>query len=202
MLVSVDTASTEKEQNDESGITAWGVFFHPDKGELPQMMLIDAWEGRLEFHRLVTKIAEICKKRGADICLVEGKANGIDVINELRRLYGKRDWSTIQIDPKGDKVARLTSVQAQFSGEYKTDEHGKGIWVGGLIWAPDREFAQMTIDRVCSFPKAAKKGITDTVSQAVKWARDNSLILTAEEHEDDIEEALAFKKPRRPLYDV
>lgn len=201
VFVSVDTASTEKEQNDEAAITAWGVW-HLDNGQ-PQLMLLDAWEGRLEFHKLVTKVADICKRRGADVCLVEGKANGIDVINELRRLYGRREWSTIQIDPKGDKVARLTAVQAQFSGEFRLDAAtGKGNWVGGIVWAPDRDFAQMTIDRVAGFPKGRKKGIVDTVSQAVKWARDGGLILTIEEHAEDLEEELRYKKPVKTPYDV
>lgn len=201
VLVSVDTAHTEKEQNDESGLTAWGVF-HLDNGQ-PQIMLIDAWEGRLEFHRLITKIADVCKKRSADICLIEAKANGIDVVNEIRRVYGRRDWSTIGIDPKGDKVARLLSVQAQFSGEFRMDPAtGQGTWHGGMVWAPNRDFAQMVIDRVSAFPKSAKKGIVDSVSQAIKWARDGGLILTTEEHQEDLDEDLRYKKPKRPLYDV
>lgn len=201
VFCSVDTAPTEKEQNDEAAITCWGVW-HLDNG-LPQLILIDAWEGRLEISRLVAKIAEICRKRSADVLLIEAKSNGIDVINEIRRLYGRREWVTIPIDPKGDKVARLTSVQAQFSGDFKMNPAtGTGTWHGGIVWAPDRDFAQMVIDRVAAFPKTPKKGIVDTVSQAVKWARDGGLILTAEEHDEDIAEDLAYKKPARPLYDV
>lgn len=203
VFVSVDTAQTEKEQNDEAAITAWGQFFHPDTGEVPQILLIDAWEGRLELNRLVQKIASICQARSADVCMIEAKSNGIDVISEIRRLYGRRSWMTIGIDPKGDKVARLLSVQPSFSGEFKMDPAtGAGVWHGGVIWAPNKEFAQMVIDRVAAFPKARQKGIVDTVSQAVKWARDGGLILTREEHEEMVEEELAYRKPQRPLYDV
>lgn len=210
VVVSVDTAQTEKEINDESAITVWGVF-DGDKG-FPQLMLIYAWEGHLEFFQLVSKVTEFCRgtytgktKTGpkADVCLVEGKNNGIDVINEMRRLHGKREWATVQINPKTDKVSRLKSVQSAWSGEYKKDPvTGEGNWVGGIIYAPDKDFADLAIGRVSVFPNSPRKGIVDTASQAVKWLRDNSHILTPEEHQDDLDEEMSFKPMKKPVYDV
>lgn len=206
VLVSVDTASTEKDQNDESGVTIWGVFQHEDLGtNQPQVMLLDAWEGRLEFNRLVKKVGDMCKTHNADVCLVEGKANGISVISEIRRLYGRREWSTVQFDPKGDKVARLTSVQPTFSGEFVTDpDTGAEDWRGGVVWAPDREYAQLTIDRVSAFTGGKQKAlaIVDTTSQALHWLRINGHILTREEQEAQEEEDLMFRGRKRPIYDV
>lgn len=212
VLVSVDTAHTAEEQNDESGITVWGIFegdegvpdFEGRRGQ-PLLMLINAWEGRLEFNRLVQQVGEMCKKHNADVCLIEGKANGIDVINEIRRLHGKRDWATVQFDPKGDKVSRLTSVQALFSGEYKKDPvTGISDWRGGIVYAPDKDYAQLVIDRVAAFTGGRMRALAliDTTSQALAWLRTHGHLLTAEEHDDDIEEELRYKKPRRPVYDV
>lgn len=206
VYVSVDTAPTEKEQNDEAAITVWGIFDHPDESQhgRPAVMLIDAWEGRLEISKLVAKVAEYCKKRSADVCMIEAKSNGIDVINEIRRIYGRREWSTIPIDPKGDKVARLLAVQPSFSGAFVPHaENGiaSGAWEGGIVYAPDKDYAQLVIDRVAAFPKARHKGIVDTVSQFLNWARVNVLV-TFEEHEEDLAEELRYKKPRRPVYDV
>lgn len=48
ILASLDTAFTEKEQNDPSALTVWGVFDGPDG--MPKTMLIDAWRKRLEMH--------------------------------------------------------------------------------------------------------------------------------------------------------
>lgn len=202
VLVSVDTAHTESELNDESGITVWGVF--SGERNVPQIMLIDAWEGRHEISQLVHKIASMCKTYQADVCLVEAKANGIDCINEIRRLYGRREWSTLPFDPKGDKVARLKGVQPSFSGEYRTNpENNQGEWMGnGVVWAPDRDYAQLTIDRVANFPMGAKKAIVDTTSQGITWLRTNGHILTHEEVAADEEEELRYEKPTRAPYDV
>lgn len=202
VLVSVDTAQTEKEINDESGITVWGIF-EGDKG-MPLVMLINAWEGRLKFNPLVLKIAEMCRKHKADLCLIEGKSNGIDVINEIKRLFGTREWATRQFDPGArDKVSRLTAVQAHWSGEHRTDlVTGDSRWMGGVIYAPDKDYAQLTIDRVSAFPMGKKKAIVDTASQAILWMRDNGWIKTPGEHDDDLEEDLKYKPQKRPVYDV
>jgi predicted phage terminase large subunit-like protein len=201
VLVSVDTASTEKETNDESGVTAWGVF-EGDKGQ-PNVMLIDAWEGKVEFSSLVEKVASIARKHKADAVLIEGKANGISVIQEIKRLYGQREWQTLQFDPTGDKMARLLSVQPQWSGSYYVPPGEiKGSWVGGVVFAPDKEWAQMVIDRVASFPRGKRKAIVDTTSQAIKWLRDRGWMLTREEHEIDQYEQNVFRKQSAPIYDV
>lgn len=206
VLVSVDTAPTAKEQNDESGVSVWGIFTHADIGtNQPQLMLLDAWEGRLELNRLVLRIAEMCKKHNADVCLIEGESNGIDVINEVRRLYGRRQWSTLQFDPKGDKAARLLSVQPLFSGDFRMEATtGSGDWQGGIVWAPDRDYAQLVIDRVSAFTGGRQKSLAlvDTTSQALKWLRAQGHLLTREEHDDEVNEDLMYKKPTRPIYDV
>lgn len=222
VLVSVDTASTKDEQNDESGVSVWGVFRHEDLGtNQPQVMLMDAWEGRLELHRLVTKIGDMCKTHKADVCLIEGKANGIDVINEIRRLYGRRDWSTVQFDPKGDKVARITSVQALFSGDYdvipptaaevaqakargEPEPEPKKDWRGGIVWAPDRDFAQLVIDRVSAFTGGKQKALAlvDTTSQALSWLRVRGYLLTREEQQEQEDEDLRFIPKKKPIYNI
>lgn len=208
-LVAMDTASTEKEQNDESGLTTWGVFL--SESGLPQVMLINGWEGRIEFDPLVQKGAEFAKKHKADVLLIEAKANGIAVAQEVRRRYGTREWATIQYDPKGDKVARLLSVQPQWSGELtkvalKDPKTGhvrvEDRWVGGIIWAPDRDFAELVIERVGAFPKGRHKGIVDTASMAIKFMRDQGILRTREEHEEERTEERRYKKPGRPRYDV
>jgi hypothetical protein len=49
---------------------------------------------------------------GADVVLVEAKTSGLDVINELRRIYTRAQWQVVPINPKTDKYARALSVQA------------------------------------------------------------------------------------------
>ena len=207
VLVSLDTASTEKEENDEAALTAWGVF--AGENGKPQIMLIDAWEGFLEFAPLVEKTAKMCQmpngntQMKADYLLVEAKNIGHPVMTEIRRLYGTRQWQTLPFNPIGDKVTRAISIQHMFSGEHRLDlATGMRTWTGGCVWAPDTQWAQMVIDRCGSFPKGKRKGIVDTTSQAIKFLRDNAVLMTPEEYEDERTEELRYRKPLKPLYNV
>jgi hypothetical protein len=49
VLVSVDSAFTEKEENDPTGCTTWGVWTDPADG-YPKVMLIMAWRKHLPLH--------------------------------------------------------------------------------------------------------------------------------------------------------
>jgi hypothetical protein len=49
VLVSVDTAFTEKEENDPTGCTTWGVFTDEEDG-YPKVMLLAAWRKHLPIH--------------------------------------------------------------------------------------------------------------------------------------------------------
>lgn len=207
ILVSLDTASTEKEENDEAALTAWGAW--ADDDGRPQIMLIDAWEGRLEFDPLVQRTVLMCRAANgnanlkADILLVEAKNIGHPVMSEIRRLYSNREWATLPFNPMGDKVTRALSIQHMFSGVQNTDPvSGMKTWSGGQIWAPDTEWAQMTIDRCASFPKGKRKGIVDTTTQAIKYLRDNGIILRRDEYDAEKEEEMRYRKPKAPAYDV
>jgi hypothetical protein len=49
VLVSVDSAFTEKEENDPTGCTTWGLFTDPEDG-YPKVMLLAAWRAHLQLH--------------------------------------------------------------------------------------------------------------------------------------------------------
>lgn len=207
ILVSLDTASTEKEENDESALTAWGAW--ADDAGHPQIMLIDAWEGFLEFDPLIQRTVKMCRAANgnpnlkADILLVEAKNIGHPVMTEVRRLMARREWQVLPFNPQGDKISRAIAIQHMFSGTYREDiDTGVKSWTGGTIWAPDTDWAQMVIDRCASFPKGKRKGIVDTVTQAIKFLRDAGIMLRTEESDDEKEEERRYKKPRKPAYDV
>lgn len=64
-----------------------------------------------------------CQEHKVETLLIENKASGAPVAQEIRRLYGTRAWRTLLIEVKGDKIARLRAVEPLFAG--------------GLIFAPD-----------------------------------------------------------------
>jgi hypothetical protein len=48
VIVSVDPAFSEKEQNDPTGCTTWGIF--QDQDDLPRVILLAAWRKHLQIH--------------------------------------------------------------------------------------------------------------------------------------------------------
>jgi predicted phage terminase large subunit-like protein len=190
VLASVDTAYTSKEENDYSAMTVWGVFTN-DNG-IPQVMLMNAWKDRLELHELVEKIAKTARRFKVDHMLIENKAAGHSVAQEIRRIYGYEDWSLQLMDPKGaDKVARAYSVQP--------------VLAEGIVHAPlSFMWAEMVVSECASFPKAKHDDLVDTVTQALKFLRMTGVITRGEERTAGLAESLAFKgnSDDKPLYPV
>jgi len=203
MLASLDTAHTEETKNDPSALTVWGLY--KDKNDLPKIMLVDAWEKHLTLHGprqteqltkaeeqrtwgVVEWVAHTCKRWKVDRLLIEAKATGLSVAQEIIRLHGENMWGIQTIDPKGDKYARLYSVQPLFA------DH--------MIYAPDRDYANMVINQVCSFPNSARKDLTDTVSQALEWFRKSGMALRREERQYQLGEMWKTSARPSPLYEV
>ena len=79
----------------------------------PRVMLMHAWQGRYELHELVQKVAKECRDFKIDQLLIENKAAGHSVAQEIRRMYGHEKFGVIMFDPKSqDKLARLYSRNA------------------------------------------------------------------------------------------
>lgn len=176
VLVSVDTAYTEKEENDWCACTVWGMW--QDRAKNPRLMLVEAWKEHYALHELVNRIMDTCRRRGreADVCLIEAKASGLSTVQEIKRMMRDGEWRTIGIDPEGDKVARMHSVVPLFSG--------------GLVYAPFRDgypflFAGMVIDDVSRFPKGQSRDIADSVSMALRWLRRQGLARFPEEVDEE-----------------
>ena len=165
IIMSCDTAYTSKQENDYSACVVFGVFRH--RGN-PKIMLMEAWQERLEFHDLVQKIIATAKKRKVDALLVEAKASGLSVKQEIQRLCGEEEFMIYPINPGAqDKVARMHSIVPLFSA--------------GCIYAPDRQWADDLITNVAKFPKGAHDDLADAVSQGIGYLRKIGLAQLANE---------------------
>jgi len=211
IIACVDTAYTAKTENDPSAMTVWGVFSQdvsvqaPNQavarhGGLvqysrsytevnPRVMLMYAWQGRFELHDLVNKISHTCREFEVDTVLIENKAAGHSVAQEIKRLYGHAKFGLQMYDPKSqDKLSRLYSVQHLFAE--------------GLVFAPSYQWAEMVIQQVGQFPKGKHDDLVDTVSMAMRYLRDTGLILRPEEWQAELDEKFSFKGNGKatPLY--
>ncbi len=187
---SIDTAYGEKEENDYSAMTVWGIWI--DRGKNRRAMLMHSWAKRLPLHGktvtsmqgepedvfkvrkikamgLVETIADECKRYKVQRLLIENKTRGIDVANELRRLYARNDWGIELTNVQKDKVTRTHSVVPMF-----TDN---------MVWAPNTAWAQNVIDQCSQFNKGTHDDLHDTVTQFLNWARENQLLARADEEE-------------------
>lgn len=174
VVASLDGAYTEKEENDPSGFTIWGLWY--DRLGLPKVIALNAWEDFLSFNPLIMRVGNNCRKFKVDVLLIEAKASGHSAAQEIQRVFGSSEWTTILVNPKGDKVARCYSVQ--------------GIWEEKIVQAPDRDWAQLLIDRFAQFPKGKRKDIVDSGTQAIRWMRDNGLIKRRDERMREVNDAL------------
>jgi len=209
IVASLDTAYTTKTNNDYSALTVWGVFttdatsvanrildaegrpvyFDRTYSEFaPKLMLMHAWQERLEFHDLVEKVAKTCKALKVDKLLVENKAAGISVSQELRRLYGYEGFAVQLSDPKSmDKLARLYSVQHLFAEK--------------MVYAPDKQWAEEVITQVGQFPKGKHDDLVDTVSMSIRHLRDIGLLTRSAERIHELDRQKVYPgKQDAPLY--
>jgi predicted phage terminase large subunit-like protein len=222
ILASLDTAYTTKQENDPSALTIWGVFREDQEGAVPgeadaatvklydaslppKIMLIYAWQDRLEFNDLCNKVIELCTidpadknpfRYPVDRIIVEAKAAGYSLTQELYRLIGGRGKLGLDlIDPaKGkwtpDKVARVHSIQHLFADK--------------MIYAPERAYSDMVINQCAIFPKGSHDDLVDTVSQALRYLRDAGFALRREEYAVSTSEEMSYRGRRsaQPLYPI
>ena len=113
IIQSYDTAFSKKETADYSAITTWGVFYpNEDPGEAPNLILLDSFKERLEFPELRKEALEQYRYWKPDTVIIEGKATGMPLTYELRKI----GIPVINFTPsKGqDKHARVNAVSPMF----------------------------------------------------------------------------------------
>ncbi len=171
ILQSYDTAFSKKESADYSAITTWGVFT-PEEGGPDNIILMDAQRGRWNFPELKEKAFEEHEYWEPDMVLVEAKATGTPLIDELRL----RGIPALGFSPgKGrDKVTRMHMVAPLFEA--------------GVVWAPsDKKFADEVIEEVVSFPNGDHDDFCDSMTLALMRFRQGGFISLHGEGEDENE---------------
>lgn len=169
ILQSYDCAFTEKAQNDPTAAITFGVF-KPMDGPM-SVLVIDAWQDRLQYPDLKPKVLDEYEvvygegkdARRVDLVLVEEKASGISLIQDLQRAHV---FVRAYNPGRADKVQRLSIVA--------------NIIRAGRVWVPEssvnkgyvRDWAEGMISQICSFPETTHDDFCDAMSQALRYLRD------------------------------
>ena len=168
VIQSYDTAFLKKETADYSAITTWGVFY-PTEDSGPNLILLDAIKERFEFPELRRKAHEQYEYWKPETVIVEAKASGLPLTYELRKM----NIPVMNFTPsKGnDKHARVNSVAPLFES--------------GMIWAPEKKFAEEVIEECAAFPYGDHDDLVDSTTQALMRFRQGGFVQHPEDYEDE-----------------
>jgi predicted phage terminase large subunit-like protein len=211
VLASLDTAYTEKQENDASALTIWGTF--KDQNGNPKVVLLYCWQERLEFPELVQKVIDSCtvdrrktnvptgKRFKVDRLLIESKASGLSVAQELHRTIGFSGQFGVELfNPTklGDKVARAYAIQHLFSENlvyvpWPLDKDGKEDPMG-------YKWVREMLDQVSVFPKGAHDDLVDSCTMGLRWLRETGFMVRSEEHAFSEQEGMMHRGQQYPLY--
>jgi predicted phage terminase large subunit-like protein len=166
-----DTAFGEKQQNDYSARTDWGVFKHRKVTETEDgrrilapertcLILLGAWRGQVAYTELKSRVIRHYRKLKPNWTLIENKASGISLCQELSR----------------SGVTGLRKVNYNHGGRVKMDKIERAhiasvVLNDDLVYYVERKWAEVVIDECSAFPKGAKDDYVDTCLNAWQWVR-------------------------------
>lgn len=187
IIQSWDTALSTGPDACYSAVTTWGVFYYGvEEGmhlEIPQVILLSAWRGRVEFPDL-RKMAKRLAHNYHDIfpdeepmgwpaqphtILVETKANGESLLQELRRA----GVMATAFNPS-QQGTNFGSTNSKYSSKVSRARLATSLIEGGRVWLPARAphfqklkpFAEMFLEACNTFPMKESNDLVDSMSQA------------------------------------
>ena len=170
IIQSWDTAFETKNNSDYSACTTWGIFYNEEENDTPQLILLDAFKDRMAFPELKTVALKHYKEWEPDAFIVEKKAAGAPLIQELRNMgIPVQEFSPSR---GNDKMVRVNAVADLFSS--------------GKVWAPDTRWAREVIEEMAAFPVGEHDDYVDTTTQALLRFRQGGFISLDTDEKDDL----------------
>lgn len=146
IIQSWDTANKPTELSDYSVCTTWGI---KDKS----IYLLDVLRARLAYPELKRAVGEMQRKYTAEIVLIEDKASGVQLIQELRYWGGS---GITPVKPEENKVMRLHAQTAAIEG--------------GFVHLPtSAKWLDEYVHELTTFPRGKNDDQVDSTSQALEW---------------------------------
>lgn len=161
LILSLDAAVEKTKRSDFNVFLTLGVFTDPKIVDIetlepiPQVIVLDMVRKRMEFPELKRTARDCLADYNPDVFLIEKKANGAPLLQELRH----SGIGVQAFDPgTQDKGVRLSTVV--------------DIVESKLVWVPDRfAWAEHFLTEVCGFPNEPNDDVTDAFVQALIYIR-------------------------------
>ena len=145
-MQSWDTANKATELSDFSVCTTWGIAGN-------NLYLVDLVRRRMEYPELKRAVCEQCEAFGASVVLIEDKASGTQLIQELID-YGLHAVTRYQ--PQSDKIMRMHAQTAMIEN--------------GFVHLPDSApWLAQYLHELTTFPKGRHDDQVDSTAQMLDW---------------------------------
>src|SRR5262249_26213911 len=148
ILQSWDHANKDSELADFSVCTTWGL-------KRQHMFLLDVYRRKVDFPNLKRAVRELAARYNANVVLVEDKASGTSLIQELRAEH----FSVVKEAPAidGDKIMRLHAQTAKIEG--------------GFVLVPkEAPWLETYVLELVTFPNAKYDDQVDSTVFALAWS--------------------------------
>ena len=153
VLQSWDTAFKAGQDNDYSACTTWACIDN-------KIYLIDLWRGKVDYPDLKKMFMIFANKWKPNIILVEDKASGQSLVQDLRRVS---PYPILAIMPNGDKEYRVHLASDRITA--------------GLVLFPGKfennEVLLVYINELCGFPAVKNDDFVDSTTQALIYLNEN-----------------------------
>ena len=187
IIQTYDTAFSTKSTADNSVIQTWGIFpsmeTDPTTGREHtegNLILLSNMYGRYEYPELRRLAQDMYQDYKPDVCIVEKKASGQSLIQDMRR----SKLPVLEYMPDRDKVSRVYAASPFLEA--------------GKVWIPDTEWSQALFDESIQFPNAAHDDMVDCMTMAIIYMRDSwNLIHPDDVDIDDFEDASRHKQKKK-----
>jgi predicted phage terminase large subunit-like protein len=153
VIHSWDTAFETKKTAAFSACTVWG------ETQDKRFYLLEMWRQKADYPTVKNKMIQMHAKYPGSICVLEDKATGKSLRQELEPL----GVSIVAVTPVADKQVRCWSVTPIFEG-------GRVFIAAGEQWADD------LIAALASYPSGNWADVADTLSQALAWMAHSNFI--------------------------
>ena len=178
-----DTAHDTKSSNDYSACITFGVFFNEEQNR-HNVIMLNAVRSRWEFPQLKAKALEFFRDWEPECLLIEKKAAGAPLIQELRQM---------------DMIVEEVSPSRGAAG-VSNDKRARGNAIApmlfeGIVWYPDRRWAHEVLDECAEYPNGEHDDYYDCVTMGLaRFRRGGFVVLDSDRKEDKL------FRPRRAAY--